>query len=260
MLNIDLVIAYYKEDLDWLENYKNIDFRNIFIYNKGPLEIPNINRSFIEIKLNNIGKCDHTYLYHIINNYNNLADVTIFTTGSVSIPYKTEQFNIILENSISTMDSVFWALDINIESVRDNQYNFTLDEYNSTHENNKNINKEDNIIMPSEIRPFGVWYDTYFPHINIKRINYRGIFSVSKKHILQHELLYYKKLINLFPNHPNPEVGHYFERSWLAVFHPIPNSCILPIVETFENNNLILYFFIIFLIILVIIIFFNKIY
>ena len=214
-----------KEDLDWLEEYKNIDFRHIYIYNKGLLEIPNINREFIEIKLDNIGKCDHTYLYHIITNYEKISDVTIFTTGSASLPIKTKQLRIVINNSIKTMDTVFWAPEYIDKNVRYDKYNFTLDEYNSTHNNNKNTNKEDNKIMKSLVRPFGLWYDKFFRNITINKINYGGIFSVSKHHILQHSLLYYNNLINQFPNHSNPEVGHYFERSWIAVFHPIPASC-----------------------------------
>ena len=26
--------------------------------------------------------------------------------------------------------------------------------------------------------------------------------------------------------HPNPEVGHYFERAWVAIFDPIPEKCL----------------------------------
>ena len=35
------------------------------------------------ISLKNLGKCDHTYFHHIVNNYNKLADVTIFLPGSI---------------------------------------------------------------------------------------------------------------------------------------------------------------------------------
>ena len=232
MNNIDLVIAYYKEDLDWLEDYKNINFKNIYIYNKGPQEIPNINRSFIEIKLPNVGREGHTYLYHIITNYNNLSNITIFTTGSVSIPKKTQQLKIIINKTIETSNTVFWAPYIDT-NIRDAHYNFTLEEYNSTHINN--IHSNNKLLLLSDIRPFGVWYDTFFQNVIINRINYLGIFSVSKQHILQHELSYYIKLINQFPNHFNPEVGHYFERSWIAIFHPIPEICIFPQIEKFNK-------------------------
>lgn len=74
MSNIDLVVARYNEDVNWLKKVpKNI---NIILYNKGKDDI-----QFKFIKLDNIGRESHTYLYHIINNYDKLADKTIFTQG-----------------------------------------------------------------------------------------------------------------------------------------------------------------------------------
>jgi hypothetical protein len=35
MSNFDLVISYYNEDLDWINLHYNMNFRYIFIYNKG---------------------------------------------------------------------------------------------------------------------------------------------------------------------------------------------------------------------------------
>ena len=223
--NIDLIIAYYKEDLDWLNNYKHINFRYIFIYNKGDQQIPNINRPFIEIKLDNIGKCDHTYLYHIITNYNNLADVTIFTPGSVSLKKRKDKFNIIVNQTITTLNSVFIAFIYN--NVSKDLYDFNIDYYSCSYDNNNSINDLDNNLCLSHIRPFGLWYNTYFNNIIINNVNYGGMFSVSRQHIKQHNLNYYKNLINQFPNHKNPEIGHYFERAWLAVFYLIPNNCII---------------------------------
>ena len=242
-MSIDLIISYYKEDLDWLNDYKNINFRNIFIYNKGGQQIHNINRLFIEIKLDNIGKCDHTYLYHIIEKYDDLADVNIFTTGSVSLPHKTNQFNIIINQSIKTLNTVFLANNY-CENVANDHYNFTLDNYSSSHINNKSIIEDNNLLL-SNIRPFGLWYKKFFSNIIINRINYFGIFAVSKQHIIHHDINYYKNLINEFPDHPNPEVGHYFERSWLAIFYPIPENCILPNYESFSTDKpqIISYYF-----------------
>jgi len=72
-MNIELVIARYNEDISWLNKIKN---KKITIYNKGK---DDINKE--SIKLPNIGRESHTYLTHIIRNYNNLADITIFSQG-----------------------------------------------------------------------------------------------------------------------------------------------------------------------------------
>ena len=70
---VELVIARYNEDISWLSKVKNM---KITIYNKGE---DNINKK--SIKLPNIGRESHTYLTHIIDNYDNLADITIFSQG-----------------------------------------------------------------------------------------------------------------------------------------------------------------------------------
>jgi hypothetical protein len=235
MSDFDLVISYYNEDLDWINNIKDINFRYIFIYNKGNSNISNISRDFIEIKLKNIGKCDHTYLYHIINNYDNLANVTIFTTGSVLLSRKFIKFNKILSLSKSTNNSVF-INEIFLNNVRDDLYDFTINHWLSSDSNNSKNELSELILSP--IRPFGLWFDKYFPNIIINKVNYLGIFSVSQNHIKQHTLLYYKNLIELFPDHPNSEVGHYFERSWIAIFHPIPDNCIYDNC-IYEEDNII---------------------
>jgi hypothetical protein len=65
---IEIVVSHYKEDIRWLKDFSNF---KITVYNKfkGENLIPNI------------GFEAHTYLYHIVNNYDNLSKVTIFSQG-----------------------------------------------------------------------------------------------------------------------------------------------------------------------------------
>jgi hypothetical protein len=228
MSTIDLVISYYKEELGWLEKYKDLKFNKIYLYNKGPNSPPETNTPYIEIKLENIGRCDHTYLYHIISKYDELADVTIFTTGSVDLPHKSKKLDFIVKRTLETNNSVFEGHFSFFYNVRDQLYNFQIEKYESPYQ--RNITKEQ--MELSKIRPFGKWYDSHFKGINIDLANHYGIFSVSKKHIHQRTKESYKHLIADFPNNSNPEVGHYFERAWLAVFNPIPKECL-----TYTNND-----------------------
>lgn len=67
MIQFRIVVAKYKEDVSWTENLPCI------IYNKdpnGPSPLPNIGREA------------HTYLYHIVSNYDTLDDYTIFVQGN----------------------------------------------------------------------------------------------------------------------------------------------------------------------------------
>lgn len=73
-MNAEIVIARYNENLNWLKLLDpNI---KITIYNKGKSDI-----EYSSIALPNVGRESHTYLYHLVNNYDNLADITIFCQG-----------------------------------------------------------------------------------------------------------------------------------------------------------------------------------
>ena len=75
-MKTEIVVARYNENLDWLKKIKKSKDLKITVYNKGNNDI---NVPFISLA--NIGRESHTYLYHIINNYDNLADQTIFCQG-----------------------------------------------------------------------------------------------------------------------------------------------------------------------------------
>ena len=77
--NFEIVISRYDEDIQWSDNYK--EFRTV--YNKGE------HADYSYIKLDNKGHLADTILQHIINNYDNLADVTFFTHGSFN--YRKDQ-------------------------------------------------------------------------------------------------------------------------------------------------------------------------
>jgi hypothetical protein len=68
---VEVVVAKYKEDTAWTQGLKH----PFIIYDKSndPLHY--------SVRLPNIGREANTFLYHIIINYNKLADVTVFLQG-----------------------------------------------------------------------------------------------------------------------------------------------------------------------------------
>lgn len=64
-----IVVARYNENVDWTK-----EFDNVTIYNKGEPLPPEFN----EIRLNNVGREGHTYYTHIVNQYDNLDNFTVF--------------------------------------------------------------------------------------------------------------------------------------------------------------------------------------
>lgn len=165
--NFELVITRYNEDISWSDNY--IDYRTI--YNKG-----NENVSYQYIKKQNIGRDGETPLYHIINNYNNLSDVTFFCQGAIND--RNDQI-ISMEN---------WRNYIKFEN--NHLYGF--------HERNDLPNKNENFCnYPIK---FGDLYYKIFD--KSYKANFKWIpgmwISVHKNIIKSVPLEIYKKMYNLF--------------------------------------------------------------
>jgi hypothetical protein len=75
MKKYDVVVARYKENIDWLDQLDSERF-NIRIYNKGT---DDISREYT--RLENYGNEAHTYINYIIENYDNLPEFVIFIQG-----------------------------------------------------------------------------------------------------------------------------------------------------------------------------------
>jgi hypothetical protein len=68
----ELIISAYQRDYnDWIKSIN--DDVKITVYRKGS-KLENSNEIFLS---NNVGQDVHTFFYHILHNYNNLADYTI---------------------------------------------------------------------------------------------------------------------------------------------------------------------------------------
>lgn len=216
----EIILARYNEDVNWLNKKPYNDYK-VICYNKGDNDFK-IDKLKKIIQLPNVGRESHSYLYHIIHNYENLANISIFLMGSMtdSISKKNEKLKLLFEN-LNSEDSIFICQTYN--NVKEDLYDFTLQEYRSTNKNNS-LKNNDKILEKAEVYPFGKWFEHYFKDIIIQHVSYNSIFALNKNHILQHPKEYYIKLIKQLENSCNPEVGHYFERSWEAVFYPLDNN------------------------------------
>ncbi len=251
-----IILSRFNENLDYLKDnpllFKDYD---IIIYNKGP----EINNEYIKerckiINLPNVGRETHSFLYHIIENYNtfekSLYNFYLFLPASF---YKHEKK---LEIVLSILTQM-----INIESanifykyllskpVYEELYDFTLEEWDATDkENKKLLNKNNSILEKSPTRPFGKWYLENIGEIKsnkvstesssaaskmlwglkdplatnrinkVNSVSFYSIFGTKKESILKYNIDFYKKLISFVDYHNNPEVGHYIERTWCSLF------------------------------------------
>ena len=223
--NIEIVVARYNEDLEWLRE-KPYNTLPVIIYNKGP------NQDFYKppllkkiVKLPNVGVCDHTYIYHIIENYDNLSNVTIFLPGSCMDDAKIKRTETIVKKTIKTNNTVIYG-DYKTEDIKDRIYDFTLNHWFTSNYKNKELNNTSKL-RQCDINPFGKWYESVFEDINNKYMSIQGIFSASRKHIHNKDKEFYEKLIEFVNKDKNEECAHYIERSWISILSPLPQKYII---------------------------------
>jgi len=226
--NIEVVIARYNENIEWINHPPFNKFKSIICYNKGKnINYYNFNNNVKFYNLDNVGKCDHTYLYHIITNYYNLENITIFLPASWTDRHHYDKYNYsltVISKTLESQNTVFFGPKTN--NLYKELYNFKISDHLTTNNNNKELFSEKQLLL-SKIRPYGKWYEKIFNTNNkIKIVTFLGVFSVHKNHILQHPIEYYQNIINYINNHPSPEVGHYIERSWGSIFFPYPSTCL----------------------------------
>ncbi len=189
---IKMVIARYKENIDWAKKYDNV-----IIYNKG--EKMEAYNGHTVIELPNFGREGHTYYKYICDNYDNLDDYTIFLQGypfdhSVNLISNLEQH---LDNIC--MDFVY---------LSDYIVNSSLNEQKRNH-----------CYLCCNIH-------TIFEHLFEKKVeNHECIFGagaqfiVSKNKILMNPKEFYEKIVKLLDNKNDPIEGHSIERFHKYVFY-----------------------------------------
>jgi len=203
-----IVVARYNENIEWLEPEKN----NCIIYNKGnPLHL-GIN----EIRIRNVGRESHSYLRYIIDNYDNLPDVVVFTQGNISdhrgnndvqylvkLKKEAQQYGKsrpFTSYRISREKSCFRP-DFNKDNIHDGWF------LPNNYKNNKPI-------------LFHTWFRRFIKkkYPDPIHVYTNGIFAVHKNLIRNRPKAFYKKMQCFLNHNSNPAEGHFFERSWYYIF------------------------------------------
>ena len=202
-----IIISRFNEDLSWLKMHNNF---KIIIYNKGNL-LKNEGLGKV-INIENIGRESHTWLYHIVENYNNLDDINIFLQGRIDdlncMAYKNPNDYIKVINKYGFAASRYgllgpfhWKWNVGLDISKKYKRNW-----------------ERNEISRSNIG-FRRFAKNIFPNIPILvATSYGGCFAVKKESILQYDITFYKILLAEVSRHKNPIEGHYMERLWCFIF------------------------------------------
>ena len=218
----DLVVARYEEDISWIKNIPEDMYSRMFIYNKGSDAKFDLPKSVTK-SLPNHGRESHTYLSHVVDNYDNLADITFFVPGSAWYrDDKQKRVMRIIDHLKNNKGSIIIGHKDN--NMINSTYDFTIDTWTVTNEENRKKNPESKL-KPAEDRPLRNWFNKRFPGESISCVAFTGIFAVTRDDIQKRPVEFYKKLLEEHSD-ANPEVVHYSERIWKNIFSIDDSNCI----------------------------------
>jgi hypothetical protein len=172
-------------------------FKKTYVYTKGPNPDPNY------IPLPNIGREAHTFLHHIVNNYDRLDDDILFTNGGICKgDHRSNIFKACLNGTPGPyMESLGPARD------------FTIEHWAGS----TGVNGE---LVLAETRPFSEWYTKNIKEFKDDYIwTPNGIFRTTRDQILKRPKSYYEELLRQASAGTSTEVAHYLERSWYSLFN-----------------------------------------
>lgn len=205
--NFEIVVAHYNEDLKRLEPYA----KNAIIYHKWSDDFKKI-KCKKRIVLPNIWRESHTYLYHIVNNYNDLADYTLF-------------FQWWIEDHIETW-FVYKSINDYVNEVE--KHWFSCSQLFFLIKKNPQINfswKFEEMIRLWSLKKSQLSFSEFYKALFNKKqpmllpYFYAANFWVSKDLIKERDKEFYKRALELIPNYSNPIEWHYYERLWFTIFN-----------------------------------------
>lgn len=195
-----LIVAKYQENVDWVAGFKDVPS---IIYDKfdksSPHYLPNIPsfhiHQFEGVKhaKSPTGRESHTYLYHIIKNYHQLADMNIFLQGS---PHEIRS---------DARDSLRIHFENDFEGINFLPLNFPL------------------IICDKRAAPlhFGLPLERVFkrlfqgPCSDYFAGSWGAMFCVSKEYIHYRPLSFYEEMMQII--YEEPLSGYVYERLWPTI-------------------------------------------
>jgi hypothetical protein len=215
------IITRYNEHVDWLD-YIQSYVDSFIIYNKGPNDNifkdlkPNeeLTSKLKIIKLPNVGRIDHTLVYHILENWDCLNEITVSLPASILMCYKKGAYLSAIRNKLSIVKEKYNGFySPRFHKVYPN-FNYSLDDYLPEGKCNRNGNP----FVKSEYSDFQEWKKAIIDTRPMRYVGMRGMFAVCKENILHVDKQIYENLLKSLSVGDNIENGHFAERIWAHLF------------------------------------------
>jgi len=186
----DLVVAHYREDTRWIHELESE--YNVFVYHKDNSlsarefdRVPVYRRegSILHCDLPNVGRESHTYLYHIVKNYENLAETTAFIQGN---PFDHQPALLSMLKNLGERDYHNFSYKV------EQQNKFFQEQLDD--ENFRRVN----FFYGNHLSLYRELFDKDLP--KKYKVGIHGLFAVPKHLILQNEKSVYLKCLDKFDN------------------------------------------------------------
>ena len=187
-----IIVARYKENISWLQSLP--DTHHVHVYNKFYQDIN---------CLPNVGRESHTYLHHIIQNYNNLSQYNIFCQGN-PIEHCPNFIHILssdFKKEANQLSDGFYSLSA---IVKEGPY--------------ANVDYRHPCGLPM-FYLLQLMFDINMGPKDTYQTMYGGQFIVEKSNILFRPIAFYKMLYTILSFDTNPIEGFFMERLWPFIFN-----------------------------------------
>jgi len=207
-LKLDLIVARYKEDVAWTKEASDMGY-NVIVYNK--FEGENL--------LPNVGRESHTYLHHIIENWDNLADITVFVQGN---PFEHSTDFFVQLQLVKEEPAHFRP----IMSINGDRMAIIQCDWNA----------QPHGVVDGKPIPLGLHYEwlTQMSSPRTFACTPGAQFAVSHESIRRWTKKFYERAILSVSYDINPIEGHSFERSWPVIFGARQN---LPVSISYRGSE-----------------------
>mmetsp|Transcript_82009 Transcript_82009/g.198806 ORF Transcript_82009/g.198806 Transcript_82009/m.198806 type:complete len:309 (-) Transcript_82009:187-1113(-) len=224
--SLDIVVAHYRADLGWIQPMlQRLPTARLYLYCKG-----GFSKDPRCIHVENVGTEEYAYFRHLLDNWDNLADITVFSIDNMDnmahyIPTTKNHLDFLV-NKVATPAKRaafrgFEALDFMPVTKH-----FHINDYHSSALRGDDLTHKR--LCPASLQPFGPWYkrfinasDSNFTHLDCAASSFHGIFAVSRERIHRVKKSVFQELVKEVERCRGVNhfvAGHYLERSWSALF------------------------------------------
>jgi len=215
--DLEVVISRYNEDVNWIKEF--FPREKVTIYNKGKKDIESKDNIKV-IEIENVGRESHTYLYHIVKNYENLKKYVVFLQGN---PFDH--------------NGQYFLAQIKSRKIKKNSHFKSIIGFNKKKRKFKEMVKESSVNLSKNHLKNTKWKNTDFskdyddivgfmryhniPMLDPKEtmlINWGAQFIVESETIKNKPVAFYEKILSSVSRSVAPIEGHYLERLWDLVF------------------------------------------